>query len=159
GRLIAQLLTESLVLALAGSIAGIVLARWVRDLLLQFLPQASAIDTGFDREVLGFNLALGIFTGLLFGIVPALQSVRPGLCLSIKGGGSAYGAVGFHLGNALVVLQVALSLLLLSGAGVFLRSLRNLESIVLGFSNRKVLVFSVNPRTHGLTPEQSRAIQ
>jgi predicted permease len=159
GRLIGQLLTESLVLALAGSVAGIVLARWVRDLLLRFLPQAAAVDTSFDREVLGFNLALGVGTGLLFGIVPALQSIRPDLSRSIKGGGAADGAIRFHFGKALVILQVALSLLLLSGAGVFLRSLRNLESIDPGFHNRNVLVFSVDPRTAGFTPEQGRALQ
>ena len=155
-RLLAQLLTESLVLALAGSLTGILLARWVRDLLVRLLPQVKDIDTTFDRSVLAFSLALGVMTGLLFGLVPALQSAKADLALAIKAGGAGDGPRRFHFGRALVVLQVMLSLLLLTGASVFLRSLSNLESIDPGFSHRSVLTFSADPGLAGYSDEQSR---
>jgi predicted permease len=157
GRLVAQLLTESMVLAVAGSLAGILLARWVRDLLMRFLPQAAAVDTSFDSGVMTFNLALGVLAGVVFGLAPAMQSANADLAGAMKSGGAADRGGRFPYGKALVAAQVALSLLLLSSASIFVRSLGKLEAINPGFSHRNVLVFWVDPRLIGYSPEQSHA--
>src|SRR5204862_2845176 len=85
GRLVSQLLAESLLIALAGSGLGLVLARWIRDLVLRFLPQAADIKVTLDAPVLGFSLLLSVVTGLLFGLAPALQATRPSMTPALKG--------------------------------------------------------------------------
>jgi predicted permease len=149
GRLVSQLLSESLLLALAGSGAGMLLARWLRDLILSFLPQAADVSVTLDARVLGFSLVLSIATGLLFGLVPALQATRPQMTPALKGEDFAGGKSRFNLRQGLVVLQVALSLLLLTGAGVFIRSLKNLERMDPGFVRENILVFSLAPKMSG----------
>ena len=157
-RLISQLLTESLLLSLIGSAAGLLFARWGRDLVLRFLPQAADVQVTLDGPVLGFSLLLGLSAGLLFGLAPALQATRPDMTPVLKDDNLSGGPKRFNLRRGLVVVQVALSLMLLSGAGVFLRSLRNLEQLDPGFVRENVLVFSLDPRLKGYTAVEARLL-
>jgi predicted permease len=144
GRLIRQLLTESVLLSLCGGAAGLLIAYWGRDLLLavrpqQFLP--AAVDLPLDARVLGFTFGVSILTGLLFGLAPALQASRSDLATELKDrSAQPSGAGRFNLRGALVVAQVALSLVALIGAGLFLRSLRNTQRIDPGFETRNVVL-------------------
>lgn len=156
GRLLCQLLVESMILAMAGTGLGLLLSRWVRDVILTFLPQAAGISVVLDQPVLVFSLLVGLATGLLFGLVPALQATRPGVMPALKGGHPG-GPTRLNLRQGLVVLQVALSLLLLTGAGLFVRSLGNLESMDTGFARQNVLLLSVDPSLKNYPPAQARA--
>jgi len=138
GRLIRQLLTESTLLSVVGGAVGLLLAYWATGLILAFqppIPVSVAIDVGLDVRVLGFTLLAALLTGIAFGLVPALQASRPELVGALRdeaarGGGKAR---RFSLRNALVVAQVAMSLVLLIAAGLFLRSLRSAQSLDPGF--------------------------
>ena len=137
-RLVRQLLTVSLVLALLSGAVGVAIAYWARDLLMAFRPPqflAGAIDLSLDLRVLLFTLAASLVTGLLFGLLPAFQASSPELAIELK---DRSGVAGHHKGrlrlkSALVIGQVALSLVALIGAGLFLRSLRNAQQINPGF--------------------------
>jgi predicted permease len=153
-RLIRQLLTESLMLALAGSGVGLLLAVAGRDLLWAFRPPwigAGDLNLSFDPRVLGFTLLISLLTGVIFGLAPALQASRVELITELKEKGSQ--AVRGHrwlsLRNLLVVGQVALSLVALIGAGLFLRSLSNAQRINPGFETEKLLVLSFDVGVHG----------
>jgi predicted permease len=153
-RMIQQLLVESLVLSAAGAIAGIGLAVFMLRGLLTFLPAnitGYAISTSPDASVLAFTLGLCVLTGLGFGLVPALQSTNPDLAPTLKDqAGSMTGDhAQFNFRKAVVTIQVALCLLLLIGAGLFLRSLSNLRNIDPGFRTTNLLQFSVAPRSAG----------
>jgi predicted permease len=137
-RLVRQLLTESLLLSVMGGAFGLLLALWITDMLKAVTPLVRIIplnvDLGLDGRVLVFSLSLSLATGLIFGLAPALQASKPDLVPALKddiaaGGGSRR----FNLRNMLIVGQVAISLVLLIGAGLFLRSLRNAEAIDPGF--------------------------
>jgi predicted permease len=154
GRLVRQLLAESLVLAVAGGAVGILFAAWTGDLLIRALPveNASRIFSVEPNLRIGlFALGLSLLTGLLFGLVPAVQSTRPALASTLKNeSGAVMGGTGaFRFRRGLVVTQVALSLLLLIGAGLFTRSLVNLRSLHPGFETERLLAFSVNPSLNG----------
>ncbi len=146
-RLVRQLLTESVVLAVLGGAFGVLVAYWARDLLLAFRPPqllVGAIDLSLDFRVLLFTLGASLLTGLLFGLLPAIEASRPDLVLSLK---DRSGMPGHHRGRlrlkgALVVGQVALSLVSLIGAGLFLRSLRNAHQINPGFEAGNLLTVS-----------------
>jgi len=145
GRLIRQLLTESLLLAAAGGAAGLLLAVWGADLLMAFKPPVEfpiAIDVSLDWRVFGFTLGASLVTGLLFGLAPALTASRPDLVAALKDG--AGGAGRGRLRGALVVAQVALSLLLLICSGLCLRSLRNAGAIDPGFDADDLLALSMD---------------
>ncbi|HEY7181766.1 MAG TPA: ABC transporter permease [Blastocatellia bacterium] len=153
-RLIRQLLTESLMLALAGGAAGLRLALASRDLLWAFRPpgiNADDINLSFDPRVLGYTLLLSLLTGVIFGLAPAIQASRAELVTELKEKGSqaARGSRWFSLRNLLVVGQVALSLVALIGAGLFLRSLGNAQQINPGFETEKLLVFSFDVGAQG----------
>ncbi|MCA1817263.1 MAG: ABC transporter permease [Acidobacteria bacterium] len=148
-RLVRQLLTESVLLSVAGGALGLLIAFWLADALKMYSPPANLFDVAFDfsldRSVLAFTLVLSVLTGVVFGIAPALASSRPDLVAALKdetvlvaGQGSAF-ARRFSLRNLLVVAQVALSLVLLVGAGLFLRSLRSAQRIDLGFEPEDVM--------------------
>jgi putative ABC transport system permease protein len=144
-RLIRQLLTESLMLALAGSGVGLLLAVAGRDLLWAFRPEwvgAGGLNLSIDPRVLGYTLLLSLLTGIIFGLAPALQASRAELIteLNEKGSQAARGQRWFSLRNLLVVGQVALSLVALISAGLFLRSLSNAQRINPGFESEKLLV-------------------
>jgi predicted permease len=147
--LIRQLLLESLVLAAMGGILGIGLAVLMDKALIGFLPSGHtplSLSSTPDWTVLSFTFGVSLVAGVLFGLVPALQSTRPKLANTLKDqAGSVIrgGAAGLRKG--LVVAQVSLAFLLLIGAGLFLQSLRNLKTLNPGFDVRNVLAFNVNP--------------
>ena len=146
-RLIRQLLTESVLLALLGGAAGLLLAGWGVDLLLTFkppLPIPVELDLHGDWRVFGFMFGLSLLTGIVFGLTPALAASSPDVIGSLKDEAGAANASGRRgrLRGALVVTQVALSLLLLICAGLFLRSLRNATSINPGFDADNLLALS-----------------
>ncbi|MGH9937717.1 MAG: ABC transporter permease, partial [Blastocatellia bacterium] len=146
-RLMRQSLTESALLALLGGALGLVFAQWGTRALMTFLPRQNpvALDLHPDARALGFTLAASLLTGLLFGLAPALQATRLDLTSSLKDqvGASAPRAYGLRLPlhKALVITQVALSLFLLIGAGLFARGLQNLRAIDLGFERENLVEF------------------
>ncbi|HEU0178019.1 MAG TPA: ABC transporter permease [Blastocatellia bacterium] len=159
-RLVAQLLTESFLLSFLGGLFGLLFAFWGVDFLLSFLSQARfTLELQPDLRVLGFNLGVAVLTGILFGLAPALQATRPNLIEALKNEIPALTGArgGFELRKLLVVAQVALSLLLLIGAGLFIRTLQNLNGIDLGFRADKVLLLSMNPGLNGYSPERIKS--
>ncbi len=159
GRLILQLIEESVLLSAAGGLAGLGLAVLMVKTLIGFLPTGVSeltLSSAPDLRVLGFTAAISIATGLLFGLVPALQSTRPELAGTLKDqAGSVVGGTSVGLRKALVVLQVSLSLLLLIGAGLFIQSLRNLRELDPGFRTGGLMTFSVDPSINGYKPARS----
>jgi predicted permease len=159
GRLIGQLLVESMVLALAGGAAGVALAVFLDKALLGFLPQGVAVlsvSSRPDATVLGFALLVSLLTGLIFGLVPALQATRPRIATTLKEEGrGVVGGSSVLLRKGLVVAQVALSLLLLIGAGLFVRSLQNLKDLNPGFQTSNLVSFRLSPTLTGKPPAWS----
>jgi putative ABC transport system permease protein len=146
-RLMQQLLTESVVLAAVGGLVGLLIAAWgtsaLGDLARLYLPRAR--DIGLDRSVLGFTALLTILTGLGFGVIPALQASRPDLQSVLKdaGRGASAGAPRNRVRGALVVMEVAVALVLLAGAGLLLRSFQRLISVEEGFNPEHLLALQV----------------
>jgi predicted permease len=163
-RLIRQLLVESLLLALGGGVLGLLLAEWTGEALLSFLPSDPSmmgISGQPDGRVLLFALALSVVTGVLFGIVPSLQATKADLASTLKDQASAVvgGGMGhLRLRKSLVVTQVALSLMLLIGAGLFARSLYNLKNIDAGFHTDHIISFAVQPSLSGYRQERMRGL-
>jgi len=158
-RLIRQLLTESVLLSVIGGILGILFAIWIKDGLLAVNDWGGrgmrSLDTRLDLRVLGFTLALSLLTGIVFGIAPAWRSTRVDLTPTLKDGGRGSSSVHRSLlSRGLVVLQVALSLLLLIGAGLFVRTLRNLQKVEPGFNTQNLLLFGVQPSLIGYKDEK-----
>jgi predicted permease len=148
-RLIRQLLIESLLLAALGGGLGLLFAYWGKDALVALLMGKSdelAIALTLDWRVLGFTTVVSLLTGLLFGLAPALRATRLELTPMLKENLGSSGPSRSRLSKALVVAQVAMSLLLLVGAGLFVRTLNNLNQIDAGFNRENLLIFSVNPR-------------
>jgi predicted permease len=165
GRLIRQLLTESVLLALVGGALGLLVAFWTLDLLRSLdtlpIPQNVLNQLGLDPRVLLFTLGLSIVTGLLFGFAPAIQSTRTDVVPVLKNelvpsaGSARRGALRWlNLRTGLVVSQVALSLIALVAAGLFVRSLRETQSIDPGFETGGVLMANFNLGREGYTPER-----
>jgi predicted permease len=157
-RLIRQLLTESVLLAPLGGAIGVVFAFWGKRGLVAladrdtgFLP--NEVDLSINWRVLGFTVAVSMLTGILFGLAPALRATGMDLTAAIKQGRRSTGAVS-RLSKGLVILQVALSLLLLVGAGLFIRTLYNLQRVDLGFNQENILLFGVNPGQGGYKEER-----
>jgi len=152
-RLIRQMLTENLVLALAGGVLGVVLAGWAANGLLTMVPHGREplpLDVTPDARVLGFTFVVSIATALLCGIAPALRATRIALGSSLKEGrGAASVTSRTPLAKGLIVSQVALSLVLLIGAGLFLRTLVNLANVDTGFNKENVLMFGIDPPSVG----------
>jgi putative ABC transport system permease protein len=145
GRIVSQLFTESLLLAVAGAACGVLLAAWGTRLLISFLPQAS-LPLAFDLQpglvVLGFTACTAIVTAMLFGLGPAVRACIANADLSLRGGPRVTGpSLG---GRLLVAGQLALSLLLLIGAGLFLSTLRNLKTTDLGFRPEHVVTLDLS---------------
>jgi len=157
-RLSRQLLTESLLLSLFGALFGLLFAFWATDLLVNLVARPRfTLELQPDLRVLGFNLGVAVLTGILFGLAPAIQATRPDLTSALKSEIPALAGAGrrFELRNILVVAQVALSLMLLVGAGLFVRTLQNLKGLGLGFRADKVLLLSMNPGLNGYKPDQA----
>ncbi len=152
-RLMRQFLTESLVLSLLGGVAGLLLA-WgashVLVLLLSERRQSFSLEPTLDWRVLAFTVGVTLLTGMLFGLAPALRGTRVNLNDSLRDSGrtTASGSK-LNLAKGLVIVQVALSLLLVAGAGLFLRTLWNLQSVDLGYPREHLLVVNVDGVTAG----------
>ena len=153
-RLIRQLLTESLLLASIGGAVGVLFAFWGRSALMaladkdtDFLPTGVA-DLPLNLRVLAFTIAISLLTGVLFGLAPAWRATRLDVTTSLKQGRRTTGVVS-RLSKGLVIAQVALSLLLLAGAGLFIRTVYNLQKIDVGFNQENLLLFSIQPAQAG----------
>jgi predicted permease len=164
GRLIRQLLTESALLGLLAGAAGLLIAHVSQDLLWSLRPpflDADAMDLGLSRTVLAFTMLISVLTGLVFGLVPALQLSRPQLVDHLKdrtNRATGHGRL-FGLRNVLVMAQVALSLVTLVGAGLFLRSLQNAQRTDPGFETHNLLLLSFDAGAEGYTGESAAAFQ
>jgi predicted permease len=156
GRLIRQLLTESVLLSLLGGALGLIVARWLTDLLISFQPPNTfSLDASLDKRVLGFSLALSLLTGIIFGLAPAFQASKPDLVSALKDETSPGGRRRrLSLRNLLVVGQVALSLVVLISAGLCVRSLQKLVAIDAGFEPARVMVMSLDLARNGYKQPQ-----
>src|SRR5579883_1282610 len=148
-RVVRQLLTESTVLSLCGGALGLIFARWGRDLLWAARPASlttADFDLSLDSSVLMFTLGLSVFTGVIFGLAPALETTRANLMTSLKERGAKTGALHRRMGlrGALVIIQVALSFVALAGAGLFVKSLEHARHLNFGFDTGHLLVVSFN---------------
>ena len=165
GRLIRQLLTESVLLSATGGALGLLLAVWLNGLFRLAAPQLDFdtidfdYDLGLDYRVLGFTLLLSVLTGIIFGLLPALQASRPDLVATLKGeaAGALAGLRRFSLRNLLVVSQIALSLALLISAGLLIRSMQNAQTMNPGFRTDHILMGSTNLDLHDYDQARGRS--
>jgi putative ABC transport system permease protein len=159
-RVIRQLLTESLLLSLAGGALGLCLAIWGTQAGLQALPETlpRAQDVGLDGGVLIFTFAVSLLAGVTFGLAPALKTSRPNLQETLKESGRGLSGARNRAQGIFVVMEMAMALILLIGAGLMIRSLVRLWSVNPGFNPRGVLTFDVSlARSLGANPETARA--
>jgi predicted permease len=161
-RIVRQLLTESLLLTASGAVMGLALAfLTVRVLLRIYLPADAAAEFVVspipDGRVLAFVVGAMLLTSLIFGLLPALRGSRTEITLSLKDRSGTASGGGISLRRMLVGMQVALSLLLLVGAGLFVRTLRNLDSLGPGFPTDHLLTFRINPSLNGYSDEQAKS--
>jgi predicted permease len=154
-RIVRQLLTESILLATMGGTLGLLFAKWGTKILLDLAASGRApmhLDVHPDARILAFTAALCLLTGIVFGLAPASSAAKVSLTPALNERGAGLGNMrrGFGLGKVLVISQVALSLLLLIGAGLFVSTLRNLRSQDLGFDREHVLLIWTAPsRSNG----------
>jgi predicted permease len=164
GQLVRQLLTETVLLAMAGGAAGLILAGWLLSALQTFQPPVPipmALDLGLDRTVLLFTMGVAVAAGVVFGLIPALQAVSPDVAPTLRdessGGGGSRKAVWIR--NGLVVAQVTLSLVLLVGSSLFLRSMRAAQDVDPGFSTDPAAIVWINGAMSGYEePQQAREL-
>jgi predicted permease len=167
-RIVRQLLTESVMLSLLGGALGILFAYWGAHAIIAFVSKNQTrplgFATGVDLRMLGFTAAVSLLTGIIFGIAPAFRSVRINLTPTLKEGegsstGSGHsGGKWFSVGNALVVAQVALAVVVLVGAGLLVRTLENLRRVDLGFDAHNILIFGINPSLSGYQGAQLNSL-
>ena len=147
-RVVRQLLTESLILAVVGGLVGMVLALWATDSLIALVPKGlpRVAEIGLDPGMLGFTLLVSLLTGLLFGIAPALQISKSNLTQTLKEGGrsSTDGAQHNRLRSSLIVAEVAIALMLLVTAGLLINSFYRLQQLKPGFNTENVLSFRLS---------------
>jgi predicted permease len=161
-RIVRQLLTESTILACLGGGAGLLVAYWFTGLLLGFQQQTNyiprALDGRLDGRALGFTLGLSLLTGMVFGLAPALEASKPDFVAALKEEipRLSVGARRLSLRNLLVVVQVALSLVVLIGAGLCVKSLRALQAVDPGFEPAKVVTASFNLSQNGYDEARGR---
>jgi predicted permease len=158
-RVMRQLLTESVMLSALGGTLVILFAYWGAHAIISFVSINQTRPLGFatdiDLRVLGFTVAVSLITGILFGIAPAFRSARVDMTPKLKegeGGSASWGHRGgkwLGIGNALVIAQVALAIVVLVRAGVLVRTLQNLRGVDVGFDSRNILIFGVNPELAG----------
>jgi predicted permease len=157
GQLFRQWLTEAVMLGLAGSAAGLLLAVWTPS-ILRGLGIPESVDLSVNLNVLAFTLAVGVTCGLVFGIAPVFQFVRKDALSGLRDdGGAVVGGGATRLRSAFVVVQVALSLVLMVGAGLFVRTLMQAYAVDLGYSVDRMLVVDL-PMNEGYTPESGLAL-
>jgi predicted permease len=161
-RLIAQLLTESVLLAVLGGIAGLLVTRWTLDVIFAMLPAeaAATLQVRIDTTVVLFAAAVTLGTGLLFGLFPAVHTTRPDLLSTLKGqAGQPGGARSAKMFRAtLATAQIAISMALLVCAGLFTKSLLNVSRVELGINIENLITFGVSPELNGYTAERSRGL-
>ncbi|MGB8661630.1 MAG: ABC transporter permease [Candidatus Acidiferrum sp.] len=159
GRVIRQLLTESVMLAIAGGAIGLLLAKWGTRALLAALPETlpRVEDIGIDGHVLLFTVGISVLTGIVFGLVPALKTLRPDMHETLKEGGRGSSGARHRTQSVFVAVEMAMAVVLLIGAGLMIRSLAALWSIDPGFNPRNVLEFSISSTFgQGVTADQLR---
>ena len=154
-RLVRQLLTESVLLSCAGAVLGILFAEWGSRLIVRYISTGRdkiSLDLTLDGRILAFTAAAAIFTGLLFGVLPAFRATRVSLAGAMKGASSrnAQGDTKFRAGRWTVAAQVAISLVLVVTAGLFVRSFANLVTLDAGFDRNNVLLAGVDLHNAGL---------
>ncbi len=159
-RLIRQLLTESLLIAVVGGVAGIALASWCEAAMLSVIPADAGMGglaSGLNASVLWFAIGVTLVTTILFGLAPAMRSTRVDLQKTLKDQGSSVseGRSNIRLRKVLIASQVALTAVLLVAAGLLARTLGNLEHASLGVHTENVLQFSVSPDLNGYTPART----
>src|SRR6202046_863472 len=163
-RILRQLLTESVMLSVIGGVLGIFFAYWGAHAIVSFVSsnqtRALGFAAGVDMRVLGFTVAVSLITGILFGIAPAFRSARVDLTPTLKEGFGVSPSIAhvggrwISAGNALVVAQVALAIVVLVGAGLLVRTLENLRSIDVGFDSHNVVIFNIDPTLAGYKDTQ-----
>jgi predicted permease len=161
GRVVQQLMVENLLLAAAGGLAALFVCQWTIVLLVWTIPDphiAELISTDLDPRVLAFAASVSVLTVLLFGLTPALHSVRVRLVSTLKDQAGAIASGGLRLRKTLVAVQVFLSLVLLIGAGLLVRTLENLREAPPGFNTSETIVFGLDPLRNGYSLEGSRAL-
>ena len=161
GHIVRQSLTESVLLAVLGGAAGLLLAVWTDAALVSFLSTGETplgLATSPDLRILAFTLAVCLATGFLFGLAPVFAARRVDVASALKENARSVTAAHGWFRRALVVAQVALSVVLLIGAGQFLRTLVNLHTLDLGMQTKNVIAFSVNPSLNGYGKDKSRQL-
>jgi putative ABC transport system permease protein len=155
-RVVRQLLTESVMLSLLGGAAGLLLALWGTDVLISAVPDGipRLQESGINGWVLGFTFIVAVSTGIIFGLVPALQVSRPDLNETLKEGGRGSTGSRHVVRGVLVVAEVALALVLLIGAGLMIRSIMGLEDARLGFDPRNLLTLQLSIPKDKADPER-----
>jgi len=158
-RLIRQLLTECILLSLAGALLGMLFARWGNAALLGYIStgrETVFFDLSLNLRVLVFTAAVAVLTGILFGVLPAFRSTRVSLTSAMKGSRAVEGdtRVRFRPGRWMVASQIALSLVLLVSAGLFLRSLLRLATLDIGFDRNSVLLVNSNLKAARVVPQR-----
>ena len=167
-RIVRQLLTESVILSVLGGALGILFAYWGAHAILSFVssnqPRPLGFATGVDLRVLAFTAAISLLTGILFGLAPTFRSARVDLTPALKEGTGSSETTGhgrgkwFSIGNALVVAQVALAIVVLVAAGLLVRTLANLRSIDVGFDSHNILIFGIDPTLIGYKGPQANSL-
>ena len=164
GRIIRQLLTEAMLIASGGAALGVVAAHWLADALAPALggnPRFVHIVTAVDSRVLAFGVAVACASALLFGLVPAIRASHPNINSGLQDGGRTpvQGRPHAMLTGALIIAQIALALLLVSGAALLVRSLRNLQREDLGFNASNLLLFRIDPSLSGYEGDRATALE
>jgi putative ABC transport system permease protein len=145
-RVIRQLLTESVMLGVGGGVIGLLLAKWGTHAILAALPAAlpRSEEIGIDSHVLLFTVGVSVLTGILFGLVPAIKTLRPDMHETLKEGGRGSSGARHRTQNVFVIVEMAMALVLLIGAGLMIRSLAALWRVNPGFDSRQVLTYDVS---------------
>jgi predicted permease len=162
GRVLRQLLLEGVLLGCLGAIVGVALAPEALHVLTNWIQSASSqtpFTTSLDYSVLGFTLAATLLVSFLFSLAPAAQFWKPDLLESLRTHGSSSGGGSLTFRRTCVVLQIGLSLLLLIGAGLFVRTMRNLRLVDTGIQTDRLITFSINPQFSGYDAVQSEAVR
>ena len=158
-RIIRQLLTESMLLAVVGGVLGVLLAQWGVVVLVKMVAEGSPLNTRPDVGVLLFTAGVSILAGVLFGLIPAIQASRTNLSAAMKEKTrTRSGFMRFSLSSLMVVLQVGLSMVLLTGAGLFGRSLVKLQNEDVGFDRENLLLVGIDSRLAGHKPAELPAL-
>ena len=158
-RIIRQLLTESMLLAVVGGVCGVLLAQWGVTILVNLVAKTTPLDTRPDAGVLAFTVGVSIIAGVLFGLMPAIRASKTDLATAMKEKARTRSRLrSLNLSSAMVVLQVGLSMVLLTGAGLFARSLLNLQHENTGFDRSNVLLVGIDPRLAGYKPAELPAL-